>query len=174
MDARILELERPRLFRALLRLTRNEEDAADATQSAMLRAFRSRREFGGRASAYTWLFSIAINVVRDQANAAARQRALTSHLLRELHGRTRYNCTGSAHVGDIEKIDLCLDLYLAVQKLPPETRRCLVLHEIEGLSYDRIAQDMELTVEAVRGRLARGRVQLRAALLAIQEDRIDH
>jgi RNA polymerase sigma-70 factor (ECF subfamily) len=155
-----------RIYNVALKLTGDSDDAADLTQETFLRAFRAWGRFRGDSATYTWLYRIVVNLNKDRIGREVRRRERETSI-----------DTGGAQSGPIEIEDTTETphkeaerhearglLAEAIRDLPDGYRECVVLKDVEGLSYDEIAQVMDITVEAVRSRLARARQQLRQRL----------
>jgi RNA polymerase sigma-70 factor (ECF subfamily) len=148
-----------RVYRLAYRLTGNRPDAEDLTQEVFLRVFRS-------LSSYTpgtfegWLHRITTNLFLDQARRKARIRfdGLTEDMAARLPGR------GPAPDIAVVEAMFDADVEQALADLPPVFRAAVVLCDIEGLSYDEIADILGLKVGTVRSRIHRGRTMLRASL----------
>jgi RNA polymerase sigma-70 factor (ECF subfamily) len=148
-----------RVYRLAYRLTGNPHDAEDLTQEVFVRVFRS-------LSSYTpgtfegWLHRITTNVFLDQARRKAKIRfdALADDADQRLPGRI---ASPDAALLDNHFED---DVEAALASLPPDFRAAVVLCDIEGLSYDEIADVLGLKLGTVRSRIHRGRAMLRKAL----------
>jgi RNA polymerase sigma-70 factor (ECF subfamily) len=148
-----------RVYRLAYRLTGNSHDAEDLTQEVFVRVFRS-------LSSYTpgtfegWLHRITTNLFLDQARRKAKIRfdALAED------AETRIPSRGVAP--DTEVLDGVFDddVESALAELPPDFRAAVVLCDIEGLSYEEIADVLSLKLGTVRSRIHRGRSMLRKAL----------
>ncbi len=148
-----------RVYRLAYRLTGNPHDAEDLTQEVFVRVFRS-------LSSYTpgtfegWLHRITTNLFLDQARRKAKIRfdALADDADSRLPSR------GAAP--DAQVIDGLFDddVETALAALPPDFRAAVVLCDIEGLSYEEIADVLGLKLGTVRSRIHRGRTMLRTAL----------
>ena len=148
-----------RVYRLAYRLTGNPHDAEDLTQEVFVRVFRS-------LSSYTpgtfegWLHRITTNLFLDQARRKSRIRfdALAEDAESRLPGR--------APSPDTEVADGLLDddVEAALADLSPEFRAAVVLCDIEGLTYDEIADVLGVKLGTVRSRIHRGRTMLRTAL----------
>jgi RNA polymerase sigma factor (sigma-70 family) len=148
-----------RVYRLAYRLTGDPHDAEDLTQEVFVRVFRS-------LSSYTpgtfegWLHRITTNLFLDQARRKARIRfdALADDADAWMPGRVPSP--------DAQVVDGMLDddIEVALAALPPEFRAAVVLCDIEGLSYDEIADVLGVKLGTVRSRIHRGRKMLRAAL----------
>ena len=148
-----------RVYRLAYRLTGNPHDAEDLTQEVFVRVFRS-------LSSYTpgtfegWLHRITTNLFLDQARRKSKIRfdSLGEDAETRLPSRT---------VGpDDALVDSMFDddVEAALAELPPDFRAAVVLCDVEGLSYEEIADVLGLKLGTVRSRIHRGRTMLRRAL----------
>ncbi|HET6698499.1 MAG TPA: RNA polymerase sigma factor SigE [Nocardioidaceae bacterium] len=148
-----------RVYRLAYRLTGNRHDAEDLTQEVFVRVFRS-------LSSYTpgtfegWLHRITTNLFLDGARRKAKIRfdALAEDADTRLPGRAP---SPDAQVSDRLFDD---DVESALAALPPDFRAAVVLCDIEGLTYEEIADVLDLKLGTVRSRIHRGRAMLRKAL----------
>jgi RNA polymerase sigma-70 factor (ECF subfamily) len=148
-----------RVYRLAYRLTGNSHDAEDLTQEVFVRVFRS-------LSSYTpgtfegWLHRITTNLFLDQARRKAKIRfdALAEDAESRIPSR--------AVAPDTQVLDGLFDddVEAALSALPPDFRAAVVLCDIEGLSYEEIADVLSLKLGTVRSRIHRGRTMLRKAL----------
>ena len=149
-----------RVYRLAYRLTGNAHDAEDLTQDVFVRVFRS-------LGAYTpgtfegWLHRITTNLFLDAARRRARIRfeALAEDASDRLAGRE----PSPAQVYDDTHWDA--DIQRALDQLAPEFRAAVVLCDVEGLTYEEIADVLGIKLGTVRSRIHRGRAQLRLALI---------
>jgi RNA polymerase sigma factor (sigma-70 family) len=148
-----------RVYRLAYRLTGNSYDAEDLTQEVFVRVFRS-------LSTYTpgtfegWLHRITTNLFLDITRR--RQRIRFEGLGEETASRLRGAEPTPAQAFDDRHLDF--DIAAALADLPPEYRAAVVLCDIEGLTYEEIAEVLGVKLGTVRSRIHRGRAQLRAAL----------
>jgi len=148
-----------RVYRLAYRLTGNPHDAEDLTQEVFVRVFRS-------LSSYTpgtfegWLHRITTNLFLDQARRKSKIRfdALADDAETRMPGRVP---SPANQVNDRLFDD---DVEAALADLPPDFRAAVVLCDIEGLSYDEIADVLGLKLGTVRSRIHRGRAMLRKSL----------
>jgi len=148
-----------RVYRLAYRLTGNPHDAEDLTQEVFVRVFRSLHtytpdNFPG------WLHRITTNLFLDKARRRARLRfdVLGEEALERL--------VGSAPASERSVTDGMFDADIehALATLPEEFRAAVVLCDVEGLSYDEIAEALDIKLGTVRSRIHRGRKMLRSAL----------
>jgi RNA polymerase sigma-70 factor (ECF subfamily) len=148
-----------RVFRLAFRLTGNRHDAEDLTQEVFVRVFRSLS--GYRPGTFEgWLHRITTNVFLDQARRRQRIRfdALPDDFGDRLPGRIPP--PDDSYTADLFDDDV----EVALAALKPEFRVAVVLCDVEGLSYDEIADVLGVKIGTVRSRIHRGRSQLRKAL----------
>ena len=151
-----------RVYRLAYRLTGNQHDAEDLTQEVFVRVFRS-------LSSYTpgtfegWLHRITTNLFLDGVRRKARIRfeALPEDAER-LESRGQSGTANPAQVYDDTHFDP--DVQAALDALPPDFRAAVVLCDLEGLTYEEIADVLGIKIGTVRSRIHRGRSQLRASL----------
>lgn len=148
----------PRLFRLALSLCGSRLDAEDLCQETFLAAYEGIGRFGGRSSFRTWLTAILIR----RSSRWWRKRK-----------REAYRVTiedGQVDRSDASAAERRLDLIEAIRSLPEDFRDVVVLRELEGLSYEEIAQVMEVPCGTVQSRLHRARMMLKESLAAYRPD----
>lgn len=147
-----------RVFRLALRLTGNRHDAEDLTQEVFIKVFRSIHKFEP-GTIEGWLHRITTNLFIDSTRRRSRfKESAHSHVPDFVWGEA----DDPGRLRDDAELDH--DVEAALAALTPECRVAVVLCDIEGLSYDEIAQVLDIKLSAVRSRIHRGRTQLRAAL----------
>ena len=137
------------------------EDAMDCAQDTMLRAFRAFSSFRGESSFSTWITRIAINVCNDALRK--RRDAVSLDALRENTGYDPADSAPTAYARLEEKERMRL-LREALGLLPPDMREMIVLRDIQGKSYDEIAQILRLPLGTIKSRVSRAREKLAALL----------
>jgi RNA polymerase sigma factor (sigma-70 family) len=148
-----------RVYRLAYRLTGNSHDAEDLTQEVFVRVFRS-------LSTYTpgtfegWLHRITTNLFLDMTRR--KQRIRFEGLAEETAARLCGTEPTPSQAFDERHLDV--DVAAAIADLSPEYRAAVVLCDIEGLSYEEIADVLGVKLGTVRSRIHRGRAQLRTAL----------
>jgi RNA polymerase sigma-70 factor, ECF subfamily len=149
-----------RLHAVVLRLAGDRHEAEEITQEAFLRAWRGIQGFKGDARFFTWLYRIGINEARRRAQRRRGAGAMTSL---EAHGIEPRDL-GPDPERTVERTDLRAALEAAVRDLDPDDRAPLVLRDIEGLSTAQAAAIMGLGEAALKSRLHRARLAVRAAV----------
>ena len=156
-----------RIYNLTLRMTGNPDDALDMAQEAFLRAWRGLKFFKGDSAFSTWLYRLASNVCLDHLRKQKRRQNINLSQLSDEEDN------GPPDVPDERyQPDLCLEkksLREAVQRgldlLSEEHRQVLVMREISGLSYQEIADVLDLEAGTVKSRINRARLALRKILL---------
>jgi len=164
-----------RIYNVVLKICADPDDAAELTQETFVKIIENLSRFEGRSSFYTWAFRIAVNLTLNycQRNAKLVVRSLDSeeepynhqatHALKELLSDDR-SPDPAAMAQNKEVYEIALK---ALMKLDDAQRAVLVLRDIEGMSYARIAEVLGIELGTVRSRLSRARTKLRDILEAI-------
>jgi RNA polymerase sigma factor (sigma-70 family) len=155
-----------RAFSSIYSVTRNREDAEDALQDSMLRAFQHLRQFDGRSSFATWFTRIGINsalmILRKKRVRPETSMDVTAEEESWRHWQI------SDHSTDPEKHYVVREqsrhLRRAIGQLPTSLRSVIELGQMKGRSTKQIADDMGISVPATKSRLARARAALRKSM----------
>jgi len=156
-----------KLARLLSRFIRDATEVEDVTQEAFIKAYRALPTFRGDSAFYTWLYRIGINTAKNYLAAMGRRAPTTTEIdseeaegyedgeqLRDLN--TPENQMMSRQVAETVNQTL--------ESLPEELRSAITLREIEGMSYDDIADIMNCPIGTVRSRIFRAREAIAAKL----------
>ena len=165
------------VYGVVLRTLGNRDTAEDVTQDAFLAAFKGIRSYRGGTSFRAWLLRVASNMACDHWRRTQRRPAESLDTLiedDEPHTPSLLNSLIITGVeGNPEEMLLSRELQELIQQgletLPLEQRVAVVLCDIEGLSYEEIAETTETTPGTVRSRISRGRRRMRNYLIAHQE-----
>jgi RNA polymerase sigma-70 factor, ECF subfamily len=141
-------------YRVALRMLADESDAEDATQDAFVQAWRNLGGFRADAAFSTWMYRIVTNRCLNMLRARRRTEELPDD--REAPA-SRPDRIAEAR-WQVE------DLKLAILRLTPEQRAPLVLRELQGCTYEEIAEALDLSIPAVKSRLHRARLELLTAM----------
>lgn len=160
----------PRIFNLIYSLVRDRDEADDLAQEVFIKAFRSLSGFKGQAQVYTWLYRIAVNRCLDWLKNQ-RRHPETSLERVEVYGAdgASLRSLGTADA-EMDQRELGRALERALRALSPDYRVALTLREIDGLSYEEVADVMGCSVGTVKSRLFRARSQLQRMLADIHED----
>ncbi|MFK8052715.1 MAG: RNA polymerase sigma factor RpoE [Woeseiaceae bacterium] len=141
------------------RYVRDNDEALDVAQEAFIKAYRALPRFRGDSAFYTWLYRIAVNTAKNYL-VAAKRRPLDYDLdlqdpeQYDMHARLKSTDTPEAVA---LKDEMHERINASIQGLPEDLRTAIVLREVEGLSYEEIAEAMECPVGTVRSRIFRAR-----------------
>jgi RNA polymerase sigma-70 factor (ECF subfamily) len=166
-----------KLGRLLSRLVRDPAEVEDVTQEAFIKAYRALPSFRGESAFYTWLYRIGINTAKNYLVAMGR-RAPTS---------TGFDHEEAENFEDAEQLrdtatpeneligkQIAETVNRAMDQLPEDLRTAITLREIDGLSYEEIADVMKCPIGTVRSRIFRAREAIAAELrpmLGTEENR---
>jgi RNA polymerase sigma-70 factor (ECF subfamily) len=173
----LVEKYQRKLTRLLSRFIRDQAEVEDVTQEAFIKAYRALPAFRGDSAFYTWLYRIGINTAKNYLMAMGR-RAPTST---EVEAEDAEGFEEGEQLRDINTPESVLlsneiaeTVNSTIEQLPEELRRAIQMREIEGMSYEDIAQAMDCPIGTVRSRIFRAREaiaeQLRP-LLGTSKDR---
>ena len=147
------------VYNVALRITHNCADAQEVTQDVFIKIYHSLNDFQFRSTFKTWVYRITVNTAINRYRKVKREES----------GRLDYDeiikflpADNSAAEGAI-KNDNEMMLNKLLDRLIPEYKVCLILREIEGLSYQEIAVTLKIPLNTVRSRLKRAREALLAA-----------
>lgn len=163
----LLGAHEKQMYAVSLRMCQNREDAQDCLQEAMIRVFRAISGFKGQSSFSTWLYRITMNTCLDELRRRkTKQNSSLDGLLDMGWAPADENMSPERHAMNAETRR---QLNAAISNLPEDMRSAIVLRDIHGLSYDEIADVLNINVGTIKSRISRGRVKLREELSAIPE-----
>jgi RNA polymerase sigma-70 factor (ECF subfamily) len=156
----LVEKYQRKLARLLSRFIRDPAEVEDVTQEAFIKAYRALPAFRGDSAFYTWLYRIGINTAKNYLMAMGR-RAPTST---EVEAEEAEGFDEGEQLRDINTPESVLltseiakTVNATIEQLPEELRTAIQLREIEGMSYEDIAQRMNCPIGTVRSRIFRAR-----------------
>jgi len=156
----LVEKYQRKLARLLSRFIRDPAEVEDVTQEAFIKAYRALPQFRGDSAFYTWLYRIGINTAKNYLMALGR-RAPTST---EVEAEEAEGFEEGEQLRDINTPESVLlsneiaeTVNSTIEQLPEELRTAIQLREIEGMSYEDIAQVMNCPIGTVRSRIFRAR-----------------
>jgi RNA polymerase sigma-70 factor (ECF subfamily) len=161
-----------RVVNLVRRFIRDESEALDVAQEVFIKVWRALSGFRGESAFYTWLYRIAVNSAKNHLEAAGRrpqpidleleiaEQVETAGRLRELATPEDYLCES----------ELAGVIRSAIAELPEDYRSALTLRELEGLTYEEIAQVMNCPIGTVRSRIFRAREMVEARMKPLLEN----
>lgn len=154
----LVEKYQRKLARLLQRLIRDPAEVEDVTQEAFIRAYRALPAFRGDSAFYTWLYRIGVNTAKNHLMAMGRRAP------------TGIDADAAETVDDGEQLrdintpesvlmskEIAATVNAAIEELPQELREAIRLRELDGMSYEDIAQVMDCPIGTVRSRIFRAR-----------------
>jgi RNA polymerase sigma-70 factor, ECF subfamily len=150
------------LFRIALSMSSGRADAEDICQETLVGAYRGMKGFDGRSSVKTWLIRI---LLRQAAKVwkKNRRRATLSIDAVQTNGRGESRSMIEPQARRVDH-DAAMDLMEKIQELGSDHQQVVVLREVHGMSYDQIAQTLDIPRGTVESRLFRARAELRRRL----------
>lgn len=157
-DLLVLKYEH-KIVNLVMRYVRDPETALDISQEAFIKAYRALPRFRGDSAFYTWLYRIAVNTAKNYL-ASQRRRPMDVEL--DLQDPEQYGLHAKLKETDTpEAISLSRELQeileRAIHALPDDLRTAIILRELDGMSYEEIAETMDCPVGTVRSRIFRAR-----------------
>ncbi|HEX2584363.1 MAG TPA: RNA polymerase sigma factor RpoE [Steroidobacteraceae bacterium] len=148
-----------KVMKLVMRYVRDQAEAEDIAQEAFIKAYRALPSFRGESAFYTWLYRIAINTAKNSL-MSGRKRLVDYDL--DLQDPDDYTGQVLLKHGDTPERMLLTDeirqtVQEAMRSLPDDLREAIMLRELDGLSYEEIAEVMECPVGTVRSRIFRAR-----------------
>ena len=172
----LVEKYQRKLTRLLSRFIRDQAEVEDVTQEAFIKAYRALPAFRGDSAFYTWLYRIGINTAKNYLMAMGR-RAPTST---EVEAEDAEGFEEGEQLRDINTPESVLlsneiaeTVNSTIEQLPEELRRAIQMREIEGMSYEDIAQAMDCPIGTVRSRIFRARDAIAERLRPLLDTRKD-
>ena len=148
-----------KIIQLVNRYVHDSDEARDVAQEAFIKAYRAIGRFRGDSAFYTWLYRIAINTAKNYLVASGR-RPPRSDI--DAQDAEQYEgATGLKEYATPERLllkdEILAAIAEAIDELPDDLRTAITLRELEGLSYEEIAQTMECPIGTVRSRIFRAR-----------------
>lgn len=156
--SRLAARHRDAILRAAYAVLGHEADALDATQEALLRAYRHLATFDGRASFATWARRIATNCALDRLEKRRRDE------VKELPDSELIPAVAESAASSLARDEERAIVRRAIDELPPAQRAAVLLRDVEGLSYEEISAALSIPKGTVMSRIYYGREQLKEKL----------
>ena len=160
----ILKLYEKKVYNLTYRMMGNHEDANDLAQEAFIRVYQSIDQFRGDARFSTWLYRIATNVCLDELRKRSRRQAESldepvrtqdGSVMREIPDWSD-NPEEALNRREIQSM-----VQTGIQSLPEEQKTALILRDLQGHTYEEIAEMLDISLGTVKSRINRGRMALK-------------
>ncbi len=170
------------LYNIALRMTRNVRDAEDLVQEAYLKAFRFFHRFERGTNARAWVLTILTNTFRTRYRKkkqepdmvdfqAIENFCLADELVKEITASDKSEARGAEAVTEMLKDYVSDDIINALENVPEQFRLAVLLSDVEGFSYQEIAEILDISVGTVKSRIFRGRKILQKQLWEFARER---
>lgn len=162
-----------RLARLLSRLIKDEHEVNDVVQESFIKAYRALPNFRGDSAFYTWLYRISINTAKNFLANSNKRPISSSEMFSgsdgEVMDMTDQVADDLTPEAELMNKQILQTVEHAVAKLPEDLRRAITLREMDGMSYEEIAQEMQCPIGTVRSRIFRAREVIAADLRPLLE-----
>lgn len=177
-DMLVIKYQR-RIERLIGRMVRDVDLIEDIAQETFIRAYRALPSFRGESAFYTWLYRIAVNTAKKALAGLVRDPVLTESAMKSLADEEEGGgspienemSTGESPESLLASQQIAAAVNEAIDALSEDLRQAITLREIEGLSYDEIAEMMHCPIGTVRSRIFRARESIAARLRPLLESR---
>ena len=164
----VLKYQR-KVGRLVRRLVSNSDEADDVVQDAFIKAYRALPQFRGDSAFYTWLYRIAVNTAKNHLVSRGKRPISLSELTSNEGGDESFEVPvvtidNNTPEAELMSRQIAEAVNRAVSALPEELQTALSLREIDGLSYEEIAEAMNCPIGTVRSRIFRAREAVAAEL----------
>jgi RNA polymerase sigma-70 factor (ECF subfamily) len=155
-----------KIIQLVNRYVRDADEAMDVAQEAFLKAYRAIDRFRGDSAFYTWIYRIAINTAKNHLVATSRRPpggdidAQEAEQYDSAAGLREYDTPERLLLKD----EIQATIAQAIESLPDDLKTAITLRELEGMSYEEIAQTMECPIGTVRSRIFRARDAIDSSL----------
>lgn len=149
-----------RLVRLVTRFVKDEHEVNDVVQDAMIKAYRALPNFRGESAFYTWLYRIGINTAKNFLVDSGKRPFISAEAANEEGDILDLaDQVADHHTPEAEMInrEILQTVEAAIANLPDDLRKAITLREMDGLSYEEIAQIMDCPIGTVRSRIFRAR-----------------
>ena len=161
----LVERHQRRVFAIALGLVRDEQDAREIAQEAFLRVHKGLPQFHGGSSFFTWLYRIVTNLSIDLMRKPSRREAELHFALEADEGESPLLPASDADPFDVvRRGQLSLRIQHALEQLPPYHRGVILMREVEGRSYEEMAEAMQVSKGTIMSRLFHARKKRQRAL----------
>ena len=158
---KLMRMHEGKMYAVALRMCASREDAQDCMQEAMIRAYRAIENFRFQSSFSTWIYRITMNTCLDELRRRKVRQATSLDALLDAGWAPS---GGESPEGHAMQQDRRRALEGAIHALPEDMRAAIVLRDIQGYSYDEIADILSVNVGTIKSRISRGREKLREIL----------
>jgi RNA polymerase sigma-70 factor, ECF subfamily len=164
------------IYGLIYRIVNDPSDAADTTQDVFLKVFRGMKHFHGESSLKTWIYRIALHEAANRRRWWFRHKAQETSIEPvtigeyEYSGEDRLVDPGESPFEKFAHGEICAAVDAALQEVPEPYRTALILRDLEEMSYEEVAEVLQISLGTVKSRITRGRDALRKKLAGYVRD----
>jgi RNA polymerase sigma-70 factor (ECF subfamily) len=160
------------VFNLAFRFFGEREEASDVSQEVYMSIFRHVARFSGASTLKTWIYRITLNTCLNRNRWWNRRMKKMTVPLKEVSGEEKHliselRDTRSSPEESAFRSELGIQIQKVLNQLPKDQRAAVILRDLEGLSYDEIAEALGVSLGTVKSRIARGREQMRLELARV-------
>jgi len=164
-----------KIINLISRYVNDQAETHDVAQETFIKAYRAIGRFRGDSAFYTWLYRIAINTAKNHLVAMSRRPPLNdidSQDAEQFEGNSRLKDYDTPEK-ELLRDEIKQTIYAAITALPEELKTAITLREMEGMSYEEIAEAMDCPIGTVRSRIFRARDAIDTKLKPLIDDTED-
>jgi RNA polymerase sigma-70 factor (ECF subfamily) len=163
------------IYSLVYRMVNDPADAADTTQEVFLKVFRGMKHFNGEASLKTWMYRIAIHEASNQRRWWFRHKRRETAIEPperpdQLSLKNTLAAEGASPFDSVAQQEVAAKVERELRQVPEPYRTTVILRDIEELSYEEIAEVLNVSLGTVKSRLTRGREALKKRLMAYAQE----
>ena len=168
----LVEKYHKKLYRLLSRMVRDQSEIEDIVQDSFIKAYRAINNFRGDSAFYTWLYRIGVNTAKNHLMALGRRPKAMNEV--ELEDIENFDDAGDLRSYETPEIammtkEIAATVNDTIEHLPVELRSAITLREMDGFSYEEIAEIMDCPIGTVRSRIFRARESIAEKLKPLIE-----
>ncbi len=158
----LVQRYQPRVMKIVSRYVRDPSEVLDVTQEVFIKAYRALKKFRGDSSFYTWLYRIAINTSKNYIISQGRRLPDIDFEIADMERFTMRNAPRENGTPErlLMRDEIEHVVFDTIEHLPKDLRTAIMLREMEGLSYEEIAEVMDCPIGTVRSRIFRARAAI--------------
>lgn len=168
----LVEKYQLKLYRLISRMVRDQSEIEDIVQDSFIKAYRAINNFRGDSAFYTWLYRIGVNTAKNHLMALGRRpKAMNDVELEEIENFEEAGDLRSYETPESAMMtkEIAATVNETIEHLPEELRSAITLREMDGLSYEEIAEIMDCPIGTVRSRIFRARESISEKLKPLIE-----
>jgi len=168
----LVEAYQSRIYNIIYGMVHNRDDALELTQDSFIKAYRAINNFRGDSAFYTWLYRIGVNTAKNHLMSLGRRpKAMNEVEIEDIENFDEASDLRSYETPESSMMtkEIAQTVNETIEHLPEELRSAITLREMDGLSYEEIAEIMDCPIGTVRSRIFRARESIAEKLKPLIE-----